>query len=193
MQKYTPTIIENLPSLRTSDLKWHTYSNQSVRGLYGSLKPYRLIYTLNEEGLTMNFDYRGKREVQFISIVFVTSNLGNGKAWYFECPVSGKRCRKLVLVKGKFMHQSCIANAYYKQQTESVPKRTSMKWIRRYQEYQSLLKRQMSPYYKPTYAGNSTRLAVRSTKALDRYAAALNNKKEVWMWIEGTRNIEKKI
>ena len=193
MRKPTTIIIESLPSLRTSDLKhWDTISNQHVSGKNNSLGHLKLTYELTREGLYLDYCLNGFNREQWIEILIEPSNLGIGEVWYFRCPVTEKKCRKLVFWRGAFIHQSAIENHFYRQQTESAPKRTSMKWIRRYHEYQSLLKHQKSPYYKRTYAGNSTRLAVRATKALHRYAAALNNEKEVWMWIKGTRNTEKK-
>lgn len=193
MRKGTTTIIEFLPSLRTSDLKhWDTISNQCIAGKGNALLPFRVTYELTKEALILNYRINGNSLEQYIDIIIEASNLGIGKLWYFSCPVTKKKCRKLVLWNGKFVHQSSINHAYYRVQTESTPERNSKKWIRRYHKYQSLQNQQMSPYYKPTYAGNYTRTAVRAWKALLRYADAINNEKEVWAWIDGTRNTERK-
>jgi len=89
-----------------------------------------------------------------------------------------------VLWQGRFLHQSSIENSFYRQQTESVPERSSKKWIRKYKRYEDLSKQQMQKHYKPTYAGNYTKLAVRATQALHRYALALNNESEAFAWFQ---------
>ncbi|TDQ18609.1 hypothetical protein DFQ04_0414 [Algoriphagus boseongensis] len=183
MRKSTTQIIESLPALRTSDLKyWETVSNQYLSGRDNSLLPYWVTYELSSEGLILNYYLNGSQSEQFIEILFEPSNLGIGDVWYFSCPASGRRCRKLVLWKGKFVHQSSIDHVFYRQQTQSLPERTSKKWIRKYGKYLELLSQQEKPYYKPTYAGYSTKLAVRATQALHRYAIAIQNQNEVWAW-----------
>lgn len=183
MRKQSTIIIEYLPSLRTSDLKnWDTISNRCVPGKDNSLVRYRLTYELTREVLILEYRINGKAKEQYIDLSFEPSNLGVGEVWYFICPQTEKRCRKLVLWNGKFIHQSCIQNLYYKQQTESNTERVSFKWIRKHRKYLELVKKQEQKYYKPMYAGYDTRLAVRATQALHRYAVAISNEKEVWAW-----------
>lgn len=181
MRKETTIIIELLPSLRTSDLKeWNTISNRLVPGKDNCLVSYRITYELTREVLIINYQLNGIRKEQYIDLHFEPSNLGRGDVWFFSCPQTGKKCRKLVLWHGRFVHQSVIQHSYYKQQTESRPDRISNKWIRKYHKYQELLKKQEKKYYKPMYAGKYTKLAVRATAALHRYAIAVQNAEEVW-------------
>lgn len=183
MRKGTTTIIEYLPSLRTSDLKlWDTISNQWIPGKDNCLIPFRVTYELTREGLFLGYLLNGSQIEQFIEIQIEPSNLGIGEVWYFLCPYTGKKCRKLVFWQGKFVHQSSIGNHYYRAQTESAPERSSKKWIRRYKRYEELTKQQMRAYYKPMYAGNHTQLAVRTTHAMYKYAIALQNQEEVYAW-----------
>ncbi|EAZ83046.1 hypothetical protein [Algoriphagus machipongonensis] len=191
MHKSDTFIVEQFPSLRTSDLKeWDTISNICVLGKNNSLLPYRVRYELTKDGLFLDYYIHGIPKEQFIEIIFETSNLGIGETWYFLCPVTNKKCRKLVLSQGKFIHQSTIKGIHYIQQTESTPKRKSMKWIRRYKKYQELEKRQRQKYYKPTYGGNLSRLAIRATQALHRYASAMQNEKEVWAWFHQKSDLQ---
>ena len=186
MRKKTTVIIEFLPSLRTSDLKeWDTISNRCVLGKDNSLVRYRLTYELTREVLILNYWINGIAREQYIDIQFEPSNLGIGEVWFFICPQTGKKCRKLVLWYGRFVHQSVIEHSYYRQQTESGPDRTSKKWIRKFHRYQELLKKQEQKYYKPMYAGKHTMLAVRATAALHRYAIAIQNEAEVWACFGG--------
>lgn len=183
MKKRVAIVVENLPSLRTSDIKdWDTISNRKVPGKDRKLLPYQLTYELTKDGLILSYNHFGRSIEQIIEIIIEPSNLGIGEVWYMQCPLTQKKCRKLVFWNGQFVHQSYIKNIYYEQQTESGPERSSYKWIRRYAEYQRLLKQQMSRHYKPTYAGRSTKKAVQATRALHRYAIAIQNQEEVNAW-----------
>jgi hypothetical protein len=183
MHKSHITIVENLPSLRSSDLiNWNTISNQAVSGKYGNLLPHGLKYELAEEGLTINYWIRGELKTQHIEILLEPSNLGIGNVWFMICPFTDKKARKLVLWNGYFVHQSYIPNLHYKRQTENALQRTSLKWIRRMLEYQDIEKRQRQAYYKPTYNGKSTYLATKARRALERSAMAVDNQEEVWAW-----------
>jgi hypothetical protein len=183
MHKSHIIIAEYLPSLRTSDLvNWNTVSNQTVSGKHGNLLPYDLKYELTEEGLIINYCVRDQQKTQHIEIVLEPSNLGVGNVWFMICPYTDKKARKLVLWNGCFVHQSYISNLHYRRQTENALQRTSFKWIRRMQEYQGIEKRQRQPYYKSTYNGKSTYLAIKARRALERSAMAINNQEEVWAW-----------
>jgi hypothetical protein len=54
-----------------------------------------------------------------VSLVSKMSNLGKGVVWFFICPNSGKRCRKLHLIKGYFFHRSSFRGCMYKKQSYS--------------------------------------------------------------------------
>lgn len=54
-----------------------------------------------------------------VELVPIPSNLGRGVVWYFLCPATGKRCRKLYLVGGYFYHRSAFKGCLYEKQTFS--------------------------------------------------------------------------
>jgi hypothetical protein len=181
MRNRDTIIVEYLPSLRTSDMKdWDTVSNQRLLGKDRRLLSYLVSYELTKHGLFLSYSLEGRSKEQVIDVLIEPSNLGVGEVWYMQCPLTQKKCRKLVLWNGQFVHQSVIDNLHYEQQTESNSERMSKKWIRRFTEYQRLLKEQMSAHYKSTYAGRSTKKAIQATRALHRYAAAINNQAEVY-------------
>ena len=49
----------------------------------------------------------------------IPSNLGKGVVWYFICPFTWKRCRKLYLLDERFMHRSALPSEMYECQTQS--------------------------------------------------------------------------
>lgn len=185
MHKSNTIIAEYLPTIRTTDFKeWQTVSNRRVTGKNNNLIPYSLKYYLSMESLEIRYLFADQEVYQDIKLKFKPSNLGKGEAWYMICPFSGKYSRKLVLWKGLFIHQSAIPNLHYEQQTESVAKRSSMKWIRRMHEYKFLQKEQECQYFRPIYRGLQTKKAIKINRALMRYAMALENNEEVWAWFK---------
>jgi len=50
-----------------------------------------------------------------VRLVTIPSNLGIGLIWYFLCPVTGKRCRKLYLAGNYFYHRTAYRGMYEKQ------------------------------------------------------------------------------
>ncbi len=71
--------------------------------------PY-MILSYNTEGDTMTYKVR---------LTTQNSNLGIGVLWYFVCPISGIRCRKLHQVGRYFAHRSQLKGAMYYSQTLS--------------------------------------------------------------------------
>ena len=68
-------------------------------------KELHLLYSIQEK----EYDYK-------ISLVSLPSNLGEGRIWYFQCPFTGKRCRKLHLINGWFIHRSVLCHGMYSKQ-----------------------------------------------------------------------------
>lgn len=75
----------------------------SIRVNTHSQSPYlELDYNCNE----VPINYR-------VQLVSVPSNLGKGVVWYFICPKTNKRCRKLYLVNTYFYHRSAFNGCMY--------------------------------------------------------------------------------
>ena len=102
-----------------------------------------------------------------IMLVKVPSNLGRGFRYYFQCPVSGKRCTTLYMAYGSqyFKHREAYQHRiYYPVQME--PKR-----YRCFQYH--AVKAQLDELYKKQkkshYRGNKTRLAERIERLETKY------------------------
>jgi len=88
-------------------LRWTRYGEQrasvSITVDYTDEMPY----------LELNYKVNGQEEVSYsIKLTSVRSNLNKGTIWYFVCPFTFKRCRKLYLLNGRFAHRSLIKGAY---------------------------------------------------------------------------------
>lgn len=173
MHKKSTVVVESLPALTSSEInEWYTISNQGIEGKNKSLIPYWVRYELTEDYLHLKFEYQGESKEQIIPIVFKESNLGQGKVWYMKCPKTSKLCRKLVLWRGFFVHQSAILNIHYFNQTVQQSDRPFRKMMNRKKRYERISNRVNSKYSKWTYRGNLTHHKAELKRAYFLYMAS---------------------
>ncbi|UFH51821.1 hypothetical protein [Spirosoma sp. KNUC1025] len=68
----------------------------------------------------LSYQYKDKPVCYRIKLINVPSNLPNGgKLWYFLCPVTGERCRKLYDGGKYFLSRKALINILYESQTHS--------------------------------------------------------------------------
>ena len=77
--------------------------------------------------LELNYKYNGDPINYQVPLVSMPSNLGKGLVWFFICPSTGKRCRKLYLVNTYFYHRSAFRGCMYDKQTQSHKNRNLFK------------------------------------------------------------------
>lgn len=79
------------------------------------------INTDQETGVAvLEYDYKKEPKSQRIQLVSVPSNLGVGRVWYFVCPHTGERARKLYCFSnGKFLSRVAYKEVYYESQLRS--------------------------------------------------------------------------
>jgi len=106
-----------------------------------------LKYTVNKEE---NVSYR-------VKLVSLDSNLGVGKIWYFICPHTGKRCRKLYGAGKYFLHRDAYPDAMYECQIYSKRKRELDKILEMVFGIEQLYEKLDAKYYKSHYAGKATK------------------------------------
>ncbi len=74
------------------------------------------------------YTYNKEEQVRYkVNLDSVESNLGRGRIWYFVCPHTGKRCRKLYGVGKYFLHRDAFPDAMYECQTYSENQRNMNK------------------------------------------------------------------
>ena len=69
--------------------------------------------------IELDYNYRDKPQNYKVNLVRVPSNLGKDFVWYFHCPKTNKRCRKLYSVNGMFLHREAYKGCMYETQTYS--------------------------------------------------------------------------
>ena len=106
----------------------------------------------------------GKDETQKVWLRWRASNLNRGGYYYFVCPVTGRYCRNLYFVNGRFVSRFAF-KALYEQQTLSNSRRND---IFRFLDYADKLEQlEQQPRRKLTYRGKPTPFA-RKVERLNR-------------------------
>ena len=180
MPRYStnPTLYDELKTVSTSFLRKHGYlkPNQwksgtitwsrngnktgsisiSVNTLSGS--PYlELDYKCNEAPI----NYR-------VQLVSIPSNLSKGVVWFFVCPYTVKRCRKLYLSDKYFYHRSAFKGCMYEKQTQSKKYRQLDKTLGRYFRSDELFEQLYKKHFKKQYAGKPTKKFLRLTEQIQK-------------------------
>lgn len=122
-----------------------------------SVSPYlELNYTCNGQGI----NYR-------VSLVSVPSNLGIGRVWYFLCPVTGKRCRKLYSVGTEFLHREAFQDCMYESQRRSHKERELTKLSDRFYAVKEAYDQMLAKHYKSHYAEKPTKRHLKLLQQID--------------------------
>lgn len=122
-------------------------------------------------GLTfLQFDYsHDGQPVQYrVPLVSAPANIGKGLVWFFRCPFTGQRCKKLHLIEGRFMHRSAVRGAMYKRQTESKKWRYVSRFFDMYEIDAAVFEELQKPYFKQEYRGKETRRLARLIRKVEK-------------------------
>ena len=143
-------------------ITWSSNENKtgsiSIQVNTQSEQPYiELDYKYNEAPI----NYR----VQLIS---APSNLGKGVVWYFVCPHTGKRCRKLYLADTYFYHRAAFRGSMYEKQTQSKKSRYLNKTLGLYFRSEQLFEQLYKKHFKKQYAGKPTKKYLKLTQQIQR-------------------------
>jgi hypothetical protein len=90
-----------------------------------------------------------------------------GVVWFFVCPVTKKLCRKLYLIKGKYVHRSTIKGFYRKFKPAWITGTKLDKVFKRLQQSAEAEKIINQKYFKPHYAGKPTKQFLKCVKNIN--------------------------
>jgi hypothetical protein len=117
--------------------------------------------------MELRYNCDGEPIIETISLVEVKSNLGKGSIWYFRCPRSFKRCRKLYLFDGVFQHRSNI-DGFYDTQMYSKKDRQLVRLfdmsVKRDEAYSKLY----SKHFRTHYKGEPTKAYLDALNAINK-------------------------
>ena len=147
---------------KSGKLNWSSNGNPtgsiSIKGNTRSPQPYiELIYKWRDEPR----NYK-------VYLTSTPSNLNRGEIWYFLCPQTNKRCRKLYSIGGYFLHREAFNNCMYEKQTQSKKTRQLDKTFGAYFRTDQLLEQLDKKHFKKTYAGKPTKKYLRIQAKIER-------------------------
>lgn len=137
--------------IKSGTVNWsrngHQYANIGIRVNTFADQPYiELDYKCNDKPI----NYK-------VYLVTHPSNLGKGKVWYFLCPNTGKRCRKLYMVQTYFLHRDAFRGAMYEKQTYSKSVRAQIQLMERVFNKEEAYEQSYKKYFKKHYKGKPTK------------------------------------
>lgn len=116
--------------------------------------------------IELNYNFKDQPRNYKVSLVSIPSNLGKGRIWYFLCPQTNKRCRKLYLIGGFFLHREAFNSCMYETQTQSKKYRQLDKTIGAIFRTDDLYRQLDKKHFKKTYAGKPTKKYLRIMEQL---------------------------
>jgi hypothetical protein len=101
-----------------------------------------------------------------VNFLTTPSNMGRGVIWFFECPITKRRCRKLYMIDTYFLHRTAFKGAMYEKQTYSKHARSEFKRWAHLFEVENIYEKIYSRHFRTSYAGKPTKTYMRLCKRL---------------------------
>ncbi len=118
--------------------------------------------------IELDYKYRDEPRNYKIYLTSTTSNLNKGKIWYFLCPHTNKRCRKLYSIGGYFLHREAFNGCMYESQTQSKKWGEWDKLFGGLYKSEQLYKELYKKHFKSFYAGKPTKRYLRIMKQIEK-------------------------
>jgi len=118
--------------------------------------------------IELDYKYRDEPRNYKVYLTSTPSNLNRGEIWYFICPQTNKRCRKLYSIGGYFLHREAFSGCMYKTQTQSKKYRELDKTLGAYFEIDNLYSELYKKNFKKTYAGKPTKKYLRIMEQIQK-------------------------
>lgn len=117
--------------------------------------------------IELDYKYRDEPRNYKVYLTSTPSNLKKGVVWYFVCPVTKKRCRKLYSIGGYFLHREAFNGCMYETQTQSKKYRQLDK-LMAFLEIENLYSELYKKNFKKTYAGKPTKRYLRIMEQIQK-------------------------
>jgi hypothetical protein len=118
--------------------------------------------------IDLDYNYKGQPRNYKVQLTSTPSNLNKGKIWYFICPQTNKRCRKLYSIGGYFLHREAFTGCMYETQTQSKKYRQLDKTLGAYFKSDNLYSELYKKHFKKTYAGKPTKRYLRILEQIQK-------------------------
>lgn len=171
-----PPLYDFCKTISISDLKRWKYlnPNQLQKGIVtfsnngnktGSIG---IEVCTNLDSPYLEFDYKCNNEVinYRVRLVYSPSNLGKGVVWFFICPRSGMRCRKLYLIDGYFYHRSGHSEGTYQTQTLGTKDKFLVRQFDKMTKADKAKSKLQSKHFRKYYKGKPTKQYLKLLKQI---------------------------
>ena len=118
--------------------------------------------------IELDYKYRDEPRNYKVYLTSTLSNLNRGEIWYFICPQTKKRCRKLYSIGGYFLHREAFNGCMYETQTQNKKYRELDKTFGAYFEIDNLYSELYKKNFKKTYAGKPTKKYLRIMEQIQK-------------------------
>ena len=118
--------------------------------------------------IELDYKYRDEPRNYKVYLTSTPSNLNKGEIWYFICPQTKKRCRKLYSIGGYFLHREAFNGCMYETQTQSKKSRYLDKTLGVYFRSDQLFEQLYKKHFKKQYAGKPTKKYLKLTQQIQR-------------------------
>jgi hypothetical protein len=118
--------------------------------------------------IELDYKYRDEPRNYKVYLTSTPSNLNRGKIWYFLCPQTKKRCRKLYSIGGYFLHREAFNGCMYETQTKSKKYRQLDKILGAYFKSDNLYSELYKKHFKRYYAGKPTKRYLRIMEQIQK-------------------------
>lgn len=172
-----PTLYDFCKTLKISDLKRWKYlePNRVKKGIIIYKNYYAeafevsiQICTLSEPPYTeLSYSTNGVKFNYRIYFELLPSNLGKGFVWYFVCPCSGNRCRKLYFIDNHFYHRSAYKFGTYQTQTLGIKDKYLIRLFDKATKAKSAKNKLHSKNFKKYYNGIPTKQYLKLLKQIE--------------------------
>ena len=123
--------------------------------------------------IELDYKYRDEPRKYKVYLTSTHSNLNKGEIWYFICPQTKKRCRKLYSIGGYFLHREAFNGCMYETQTQSKKYRQLDKTLGAYFEIDNLYSELYKKNFKKMYAGKPTKKYLRIMEQIQKAESIL--------------------
>lgn len=152
----------NPEQIKSGTLNWSRNGNPtgsiSIKVNTKSEQPY----------IELDYKYREEPRNYKVYLTSTPSNLNKGEIWYFICPQTKKRCRKLYSIGGYFLHREAFNGCMYETQTQSKKYRRLDKTLGAYFKSDDLYSELYKKNFKKTYAGKPTKRYLRIMEQIQK-------------------------
>jgi hypothetical protein len=117
--------------------------------------------------VAFKYNILGEKRDYTVYLTKMLSNFDKGEILFFICPHTGKRCRKLYLIDGYFLHREAV-KGLYNCQAQSKYYRNLDKKFKYHNDRDNLKNQLLKKYFKKTYAGKFTKKYLRLMEQLKK-------------------------